>query len=304
MQFLMKLRVLEQLGKTHRINETADALNLRQPTVTFHMQSLEKEMHTKLFEQRHGYVGLTDAGLAFLHYAQKITGLMNEAQRIMEELDQLKRGTLTIGASYVPATYVLPDALTRFFDEYPQMQVRMHVCPFRSILESLSRHEVDFGVAYLTGELSEEYVCRPIGRDELVVVYSPQSSLARSGTITPEILSQGILIQHGPGSSTRQFAEKWLQKAGISSCVKLEIDSIETIKRMLQQMDAYSVLSRLAVHTEVAAGALMAQPLPLEPIYREMSLIFRNDRFLTPAAKKFIEFITSRQEADAASGRI
>ena len=78
MQFLMKLRVLEQLGKTHRINETADALNLRQPTVTFHMQSLEKEMDTKLFEQRHGYVGLTDAGTAFLHYAQEITGLMGE----------------------------------------------------------------------------------------------------------------------------------------------------------------------------------------------------------------------------------
>lgn len=295
MRYLMKLRVLEKLGQTHKINDTADALGLRQPTVTFHMQSLEKEAGTKLFEQKHGYVGLTDAGQAFLHYAREIIGLADEAQRTMGELNHLKRGKLVVGASYVPATYVLPPVLRHFLREYPQMRVQVHVHPFRSLLEMLARRELDFGLVYSAGEPLAEFTYRPVGVDELVAVCSPKCALAGKRAVTPALLSRCPLVQHGQDSSTRKFVEEWMKKEGVTSRVRLEVNSIESIKRILLRTDAYSVLSRLAVRDEVEAGTLRTQPLPGGPLRREMDLIYPHDRFLTPAAKKFIEFVIKRQ---------
>lgn len=298
MHFLMKLRVLERLGQTHKINETADRLGLRQPTVTFHMQSLEKETGAKLFEQQHGYVRLTEAGQALLHYAQDINHLMEEAQRTVDELNQLKCGKLSIGASYVPATYVLPPVLVHFLQQYPHMQVNMHVHPFRQLLEALMRREVDFGMVYSVGESLPEFTYQSVGADELVVVYSPQSTLAGSGNITAETLSRCSLVQHGQDSSTRQFVENWLKTNAITSHVQLEMNSIETIKRILLQMDVYSILSRLAVREEIAAGTLVAQSLPGGPLLRDMNLIYLRNHFLTPAAKTFIELATSDRQCD------
>ncbi|MFT8872569.1 MAG: LysR substrate-binding domain-containing protein [Sporolactobacillus sp.] len=293
MQALTKLRVMEQLGKTHKISETANRLGLRQPTVTFHMQTLEKETGSKLFEQQHGYVRLTEAGQAFLHYAQDVNHLMDEAQRTMDELNEVKRGKLTIGASYVPATYVLPPVLANFLTTYPRIQVIMRIHPFRQLLDALARREVDFGLVYSAGEPLPDYCYQSIGSDELVIVYSKKSHLNTCGTLTADDLSHCALVQHGHDSSTRQFVETWMAAHHITAHVRLELNSIEAIKQMLMQIDAYSILSRLAVQQEINTGILSAQSLPGNPLLRQMNLIYLRNRFLTPASQTFIKLATA-----------
>jgi Transcriptional regulator len=293
MQFLMKLRVLERLGLTHKINDTALSLGLRQPTVTFHMQSLEKEAGTKLFDQRHGYVQLTDAGELYLHYAARITKLMDEAQHALDELSKFKQSRISIGASYIPATYVLPPLLKEFMNEYPDVHISMHVHPFKTVMEKLENRELDFGLVYCVGEKIPELEYKSLGQDELVIVYSPESGIDEGGTITASNLSRCPLIQHGVDSSTRLFVENWFKKGGIASKMQLEVNSIETIKQMLFTSDSYSILSRLAIKSELEAGTLAAQSLPGERLYREMSLIYMRDRFMTPAINGFIQMLMS-----------
>jgi DNA-binding transcriptional LysR family regulator len=108
---LLKLHIVELLDKHHKITTVAELLGLKQPTVTFHMKNLEREFGVKLFDTRMGKIILTDAGHALLHYAVKINALAAEAQRVVGEFDTLQRGSIRIGASYVPATYVLPAVL-------------------------------------------------------------------------------------------------------------------------------------------------------------------------------------------------
>lgn len=290
---LQKLQVLNLIAKTHKVTETAELLGLRQPTVTFHMQSLEKEAGAKLFEQSHGYVGLTEAGKALLHYAKDILFLMDEAQRTVDELGTLKRGRLIIGSSYVPATYLLPGVLLRFTDAFPHIRVELHVQPYRQLLDMLLRHEVDFGLGYTAEEALEDFVCRPIGTDELVAVYSPHSGLPVEGSLGLDQLRRHTLVQHGPDSSTRRIVEKWMARENISFDSRMDLDSIEAIKHVLFLSDHFSILSRLAVAREVERGELAAKSLPPKPLLREMNLVYLRNRYLSPAAQKFIEYVCS-----------
>ncbi len=59
-----------------------------------------------LFELRSGRYFLTEAGEALHHYACKIDALMKEARRVTQEFKDFHKGAITIGASYVPATYL------------------------------------------------------------------------------------------------------------------------------------------------------------------------------------------------------
>lgn len=59
---ILKLRILMLIDKFHKATDVAEALQVKQPTVSFHMKSLEKEMGTSLFSLQQGRIMLTEAG--------------------------------------------------------------------------------------------------------------------------------------------------------------------------------------------------------------------------------------------------
>ena len=69
---LLKLQILVLLQKHKKVTAVAAELGLSQPTITFHMKSLEEEMGVALFQNRAGKTVLTEAGNALHNYAVKI----------------------------------------------------------------------------------------------------------------------------------------------------------------------------------------------------------------------------------------
>lgn len=89
---LLKFQIVELLDKHRKVTAVAEVLGLKQPTVTYHMKSLEQEYGVKLFEPRMDKVILTEAGRALLHYAGKINSLAAEARRTAQEYGTPGRG--------------------------------------------------------------------------------------------------------------------------------------------------------------------------------------------------------------------
>ncbi|WP_028591779.1 LysR substrate-binding domain-containing protein [Paenibacillus massiliensis] len=275
---LLKLHIVELLDKHQKITAVADLLGLKQPTVTFHMKNLEKEMGVKLFDARMGRILLTDAGRALLHYSVKINALANEAQRVVREFDTLQRGHISIGASYVSATYILPAILHRFSQEYPGIQISLSVKTAPVIQEKLHRREFDLGLVstepFTMSSLTAEQICK----DELVLICAPTHPLASTQELTADILASASFILHGRDSNTRQLTDKWLDNAGRSLTSRLEMDSLEAIKQTVMLGEHVSFVSRIAVEAEVDRGQLIAQPIPDNPYERYIYLVSNSDR--------------------------
>ncbi|MBY0055018.1 LysR family transcriptional regulator [Brevibacillus agri] len=78
---ITKLEIVMLLSKYKKVSSVAEVMRIKQPTVTFHMKSLEEYYGVRLFEQRGGVILLTEAGNALLHYASKITALSKDGIR-------------------------------------------------------------------------------------------------------------------------------------------------------------------------------------------------------------------------------
>src|SRR5687767_2331147 len=89
-------------------SRAAERLHLTQPTISAQIQSLEKQLHTRLFERSAQGISLTQAGKEFHPYAIQLLELSERTEQAILELQGLTRGRLELGASSVPGHYVLP----------------------------------------------------------------------------------------------------------------------------------------------------------------------------------------------------
>ncbi len=290
---LIKLRVLLLIRKYQKVSEVGRVLGLRQPTISFHMKSLEQEYQLPLFRYRSGNVILTKAGEALSHYAQRIIDLWDEAERINEEFVTMDRGSLALGASYVPAAYVIPEALRQFKLSYPKLSLSLTVRSAPFILELLTKQQLDLGIISAVPELPDGFMQKELAREELVLVFPSCSPLAALGSIEAGDLEQADLIVHGRESTTRKLVDGWITEHQLNFSRMVEVDSLEVIKKLLISGWGYSILSRLAVAEEIQRGRLQWAPLPGGPIHRGIYLIHHEEHWVSPAMTQFMQLCRS-----------
>ncbi|MBX4150849.1 LysR family transcriptional regulator [Paenibacillus lautus] len=288
---LMKLQIVELIDRHHHMTSVAEILGIKQPTVTFHMKSLEEELQVRLFESRSGKTFLTEAGQALLHYAVKINALAKESERVVREYDSLYRGTLHIGASYVPATYLLPAILNTFAREFPGIRISLSVKPSPVIRDMLARHQIDLGIISsepFTGpSLHAESLCR----DDLTLICSPDHPLAKTDSLQPEQIIRTPFALHGTESSTRQLTDLWLAQHGLHMRSPVELDSLEAIKQLVFLGDHISFMSRMAVQREQQEGLLHVLPIPGHQASRHIYSVRNRDRLPSVQIQRFQEVL-------------
>lgn len=298
----IKLQIIEELYKHKKITTVAEQLNLKQPTVTFHLKSLEKELGVKLFESRSGKIILTEAGGSLYHYAVKINALTREALRVVQEYD-LGRGTLKIGASYVPATYLLPNILSEFAKCNSRVTISLTVKTAPTIMKMLENHEIDLGIMSSESIESPSLKSEPLCEDELVFFFSPNHPLAIHDTLSPDMLSGIPFILHGQESSTRSMTLKWFESNTIILNAQIELDSLEAIKQIVLCGESISIISRLAIHNEIGQGKLTCRQIPQNTFKRFIYCAYNVNRTKSSLLDRFTDYLkVSTEASNLASG--
>lgn len=292
----IKLDILVLLDQYKKLTSVADALGVKQPTVTFHMKSLEEQYGVPLFEVYGGKYELTRAGKALLHYARRIRALGLEAGRVMSEQRSPDRGTFHIGASYVAGTYLLPAWMHQFRSVYPEVEIRLTIRTAPVIRQLLAERHIDLGFIAARGEENADGLrCDPICEDQLVVAFAAGHPLAgRSGELLPQEIAAYPFLLHGMQSTTREMTEHWAAVHAISFHGCMELDSLETIKRSLMLGGSVTFISHMAIAEEVASGRLAYAALPGHPAPRMIYACYHPERWISPQMEAFLRTINER----------
>lgn len=289
---LSKLQIIVLIAKYKKVTDVANVMGIKQPTVTFHMKSLEEEFGVQLFEMRTGKVLLTDAGTALLHYASKIQALTQETFRVMKEYRNMGKGSLTIGASYVPGTYVVPGLIHQFSTAYPGIKFQLLIKPAPVIRTMLLEHSLDVGFIstqpFDEERLHQLHICD----DELVVVFAPSHPLASLTKLEPHMIANENFIYHGTNSTTRQMTEQWANKYNINLQVSMELDSLEAIKRAVMLGNGISFVSRIAVEDDVNRGSLGMIPIPGSLDNRSIYVCYHRERWRSAQLQAFLSTVS------------
>ncbi|MBD2846494.1 LysR family transcriptional regulator [Paenibacillus sp. IB182496] len=103
---LLKLRILVLIDRLHQVTAVAQALQMKQPTISVHMKKMEQEWGVKLFAARPGRIVLTEAGRALLPYAASIVALYEEAEEKVVALRDSGRQRVAIGLTDAAAVWL------------------------------------------------------------------------------------------------------------------------------------------------------------------------------------------------------
>jgi len=282
-----QLHIFDVVARNRSYSKAANELFLSQPTVSVHLQKLEQELGMELFEQLGRNIYLTDAGRILYSYTQKIFALAEEAQRALEELKGLHKGRIRLGASTTPGIYYLPEFLGLFKDKFPGVEIMLDVANSQEIEKKILTNQLDIGVI---GYRSQEpdIVCEPFWTDQLFLIFSPKSHLAKKEQLTLDDIARERFIMREPGSSTRKVIEDSFARYGIHLKVGLEYASTDGIKYAVAANLGISIVSEQAVKLCKQAGLVEVRPVPEIEIKRDFCLIYHKDKHLSPLANTLI----------------
>ena len=105
---LDQLRILRAIVSEGSFKKAADSLFVTQPAVSLQIQNLEKQLEVSLFDRGGRKAQLTEAGHLLLGYCDRILSQCHEACRALDDLHNLKGGSLVVGASQTTGTYLMP----------------------------------------------------------------------------------------------------------------------------------------------------------------------------------------------------
>ena len=288
-----RLRLLVELGRRGSISAAAEACRMGQPSGTKHLKTLEAAVGAKLVRRDGRASGLTEAGEIVAIHAQRVLDTLEGMQEELRALHDAERGTLTLAASTMPGSYVLPSILECFAERHPRVDVDVVIGSSRWVAERVARREVSLGLA---GEVEWPggVLAEPFLDDEIVGIAAPgRLGLPRGRAAAGQLGSQTLLVRE-PGSSARAVADRFLARAAYRPAKRWELDSNEAIKRSVRAGLGIGFVSRLVVEEELARGELEAFAVDgAGPMRRSVYLLRPDGREPVPAERAFIHTLCS-----------
>jgi DNA-binding transcriptional LysR family regulator len=176
-----QLHIFLTAAETLSFTRTAQRLHLTQPSVSQHIQALERHFGCQLFVRNGRNLELTEAGLKLASLAQEAVLLSARIESEMASLQKGVVGHLLIGCCTTPGKYILPKLLTSFHDRYPRVQVTCNVLHQREALKLLLEGRLHFTLTSLIEEITPELESVRFICDRLVLIAPLHHPWAESG---------------------------------------------------------------------------------------------------------------------------
>ena len=280
----------------HRsFSRAAEELFISQPTISQHIRQLEAELKTRLIIRTTKSIEITPKGQEVYEYAVSILSLKD---RMCEDCSIENRRSIHIGASTIPAGYILPDILPLYQQQHPDVRLRITQGDSRTVTEKLLERTIDLGVVGIDPE-NEHITAIPFAEDPLVIITPANDhfrNLKNKKTAPlPELLNEPFIFRE-EGSGSRVAAELALEALGVSvhSLKSIAfIRDIESIRNLVAAGLGVSIISQRTCTSHHGSPGFLVFPLPSPKSTRKLYVIFRKEYRLNSITRDFIRLLQS-----------
>ncbi|HEV8596517.1 MAG TPA: LysR family transcriptional regulator, partial [Candidatus Dormibacteraeota bacterium] len=262
-----------EVARRGSVSRAAEALFITQPTLTARLQGLERELGTPLFLRTPNGMRLTDAGRAWIPYAERALRALVDGRDALEQLMTASAGHLMLAAAPAVSTYVLPDMLERFVAAHPRVEVSVRTGHSEDVVELVLRDEAQIGLGRAIKH--PELELRPFHTEDLVLVAAPDHPFTQLSSVTMPQVAAEKLIMFDRTSSYYEITQGAFLSAGVSLRGLMELDSIEAAKKMVERDLGVALLPGTAVAREIAGGTLRAVKMKDAPPMQNTIVAYR-----------------------------
>ncbi len=284
----MELKQLEYFQMTSRlrnITRAAKRLRVSQPNITVAIKKLENELGIQLFDRSQKQLSLTPEGAVFLNRIDLALRNIQDAVLEVNDYKKLQKGTIKIGIPSMIGAFLFPRIFSSFQQKYSHLDIYLYEKGSMTIREQIERDELDFGIVIISGA-SANLELLPMSKNQLMACVPLDHPLAQNKSISLSSLDSQNVIMLKDGSYLRNLLLKKMAAENVKTNVVLESNQIETIKGLVASGVGMAFLLDFVVK-----DAPNIKVLPFEdPIFVDVGLAWKKDRYISKAAQSFIEF--------------
>lgn len=291
----MELRQLQSLMAVveyRSFSKAAEKLFISQPTISTHIRMLEEELHFRLIVRTTKSIEITPHGRELYECARQIFALKdNLIRRWAEENEKIIR----LGASTIPADYILPEILPAFRRYRPDIKFHIHQSDSENIIGGLLSGNFSLG---MVGMKQQENIIsfESFYQDEMVMITPRQErffKMKKNGFALNDVIFSQPIILREQGSGSKKTIETYFDKMNIDERdlqIIARLNDQESIKKLVAGGLGISFISGKAAENSEKENILVFK-LPQYQTKRNLYFAYRKDYILQEHIRQFISFV-------------
>ena len=287
---LNQLRIFFEAARQLSFSKAAKRLYISQPAVSSQIKHLEEILKQQLFTKVGRKKYLTEPGKVLLGYASKIFELETEAEKTLNEIKEIRKGTLHVGTTKTYARYLMPNYISTFHTMYPGISIHLTEGSSMEMIQSLFHMKNEIAIVASTNypKSSDNIV---LGHEEILLVVRPDHELARHDSITVRELAKIPLIMREEGSGTRRVIMDMFKKANCSPIILHEASNFGLIIELMEIGEGASFVVRSAIEKELTQGILKAIKIVDASLTMDINIVYLNEKTLSKVGSAFIDML-------------
>ena len=286
---LYPLKVFLTVATERSFSRAGEKLLRTQPAISIAIQRLESDLKEKLIDRAGRELLLTDAGRVVLEYARRFQNLEGELENALRELKDNYAGRLSIGANESTTLYLIQH-ISQYRRLFPKVKVQVRRSESSKIPSQLLDGELELGViSYDPGD--DHLSTTVIYTDRLILIVSPKHRFASRGEVSISELDMETFIAHNVLSPYRETVIREFQRNRVPLNMDVEMPTVETIRRLVQDNEGLAFLPRMCVEQELKQDLLREVRVRELNVERKIRLVYPARRALSHAAKAFLEVV-------------
>lgn len=287
---LRQLRYFIHVASLRSFTKAARVLNVAQPALSRHIQSLEDELRTKLLFRTTRGVVPTDAGIALMEMGESVLAYVEQMREEVSRAADIPSGNVIVGMPQSISPALAPLLMEACRDRLPKVELRVTEGLSVFLEEWLNVAKIDVALMTNPGKALTLHTVLAAREHMVLVGTSGKMPGSRGKIALAETVKLPLLIAHG----FRRLIDQWTEPRGIKLNYVMELDSITIIKEMIKRGFGYSILPYATVHAEASSGELGVTPIVDPTVTREFVVAVNARRPLSAAVKAVRDLIVEK----------
>lgn len=286
-------KVFYQVALHLSFSKAAENLFISQSAVSQNIKNLEEELQTKLFIRSTKNVQLNEAGKTLFEHIEPAFNLIENGEKSIKEINALEKGEIHIGANdTIAKDYLLP-YLNKFHQLYPNIQIKITNRTSSTCVDLLQQNKVDFIISNLpNSKITKQMETDDIFNFNDIFIANKEFEELKNNKVTLKKLKKYPLLMLESKTTTRQFFESTLNKAGIKIEAAVELGSVDLLIEMTKIGLGISLVPEYSLNLKKqnVFEVETKEKLPT----RKLAVVKMKNIPLSKAAEKFLQVIKTK----------
>ena len=278
------------------ISRAAEDFGISQPSISSAIKNLENEFGVLLIKRRQTGFVLTADGEAFRRLAETLVAHADSVQNVMRARGRDRR-VIRLGMPPMASAVLFPEIYAGFCSGNPDIELVTQEAGREQLLQLFEDNLLDLAFLPHAEPFPEGFVSVPVKCFETVCCMSKDNPLATRECLTPKDLENEPLVLFARGFFQTGRVLKAFSQEGVKPQIMHTSSQLSTVQGLIAGGVATGFLFR-----ELAELDSRIASVPLSPAFHtQISLVMRDDCYVTHAMQRFIDYIrtTYAEQSDS-----